>query len=403
MNTKKETVIYLTLILTGALGLSATPVLAQSGNTAYGINALLGAAILGNQNSAFGEDALRANAANDNTASGYKALRFNTLGNYNTASGSQSLQSNTSGSYNTASGYKSLYLNTEGQENTAMGYSALYFNKASSNAAVGAYSQYSNTTGTFNTSFGDSALYSNTTGLGNAAQGRSALYSNTTGDGNVGIGNLAGYVNTTGSNNIFIGRAAGLYETTSNNLYISNNAIVPLLYGKMSSTPSANKLGIGVFNVPAGDAIAVWNGAHLTTGGVWTNASSRDLKDNIEALSTEDANAALAALSPVRYVYKNSRDEEYVGFIAEDVPDLVATNDHKSLSPMDIVAVLTTVTKEQKAEIAVLSDSLAKQEAINLKQEAAFQEQEDRVLQLEMALAELLRNQSSKIHVGLID
>ncbi len=54
-------------------------------------------------------------------------------------------------------------------------------------------------------------------------------------------------------------------------------------------------------------------------------------------------------MSPVRYVYKNSGDEEYMGFIAEDVPDLVAMNDHKSLSPMDIVAVLTTVTKEQKS------------------------------------------------------
>jgi hypothetical protein len=170
---------------------------------------------------------------------------------------------------------------------------------ASSNAAVGAYSQFSNTTGTYNTSFGDSALYSNTTGLGNAAQGRSALYNNTTGDGNVGIGNLAGYVNSTGSNNIFIGRAAGLYETSSNNLYIANNALLPFLYGKMSSTAANVKLGLGTGTVGAGDTIAVWNGAHLTTGGVWTNASSRELKDNIETLSTEDANAALAALSPV--------------------------------------------------------------------------------------------------------
>ena len=145
--------------------------------------------------------------------------------------------------------------------------------------------------------------------------------------------------------------------------------------------------------MPAGDAIAVWNGAHLTTGGVWTNASSRELKDNIEALSTEDANKALAALSPVRYVYKNSRDEEYVGFIAEDVPDLVAINDHKSLSPMDIVAVLTTVTKEQAAkmtekdaEIAALRDALARQD--------------ERMLQMEMALAELLRHDADEVQVS---
>ncbi len=108
---------------------------------------------------------------------------------------------------------------------------------------------------------------------------------------------------------------------------------------------------MGIGTVAAGDTINVWNGAHLTVGGVWTNASSRELKDNIQALSAEDANKALAGLSPVRYVYKNSGDEEYMGFIAEDVPDLVAMNDRKSLSPMDIVAVLTTVTKEQAAKM----------------------------------------------------
>ena len=128
----------------------------------------------------------------------------------------------------------------------------------------------------------------------------------------------------------------------------------------------------------------MWNGAHLTTGGVWTNASSRELKDNIQTLSTEDANKALAALSPVRYVYKNSPDEEYVGFIAEDVPDLVASNDRKSLSPMDIVAVLTTVTKEQKAEIEELQDRIVQLETAH----------EERMLQMEMALAELQRHQT---------
>ncbi|MEZ5573730.1 MAG: tail fiber domain-containing protein [Halioglobus sp.] len=141
----------------------------------------------------------------------------------------------------------------------------------------------------------------------------------------------------------------------------------------------------------------------MTTGGVWTNASSRELKDNIETLSTEDANEALAGLSPVRYVYKNSRDEEYVGFIAEDVPELVATNDHKSLSPMDIVAVLTTVAKEQKEEISTLRDTLAQQASTIQKQEAVSRQQEERILQMEMALAEVLRNQSSENQVGLRD
>jgi len=37
-----------------------------------------------------------------------------------------------------------------------------------------------------------------------------------------------------------------------------------------------------------------------------------------------------------------------VGFIAEDVPALVATKDRKRLSPMDIVAVITRVVQEQQ-------------------------------------------------------
>ncbi|MCK7574508.1 MAG: hypothetical protein MZV65_00275 [Chromatiales bacterium] len=40
-----------------------------------------------------------------------------------------------------------------------------------------------------------------------------------------------------------------------------------------------------------------------------------------------------------------------MGFIAEDVPDLVATKDRKGLSPMDIVAVMTKVVQEQQGMI----------------------------------------------------
>ncbi len=253
---------------------------------------------------------------------------------------------------------------------------------------------YKTTTGKYNTALGSSALYQNVIGEGNVAEGHGALYSNTTGSYNVGIGQVAGALNSTGSLNVFIGRSAGLNETGSNKLYIANNPVTPLLYGVFSPTPAENKLGVGTGTVAAGDAVAVWNGAHLTTGGVWTNASSRELKDNIQTLSSEDANRALAGLSPVRYVYKNSRDEEYVGFIAEDVPDLVATNDHKSLSPMDIVAVLTTVTKDQKAEIS-------KQHAEITALRESLTTQDERMLQMEMVVMELKRHQADEVQVSL--
>jgi len=100
------------------------------------------------------------------------------------------------------------------------------------------------------------------------------------------------------------------------------------------------------------------SGAHVTTGGVWTNSSSRDQKENVAALSNEEARAALMQLEPVLFNYRNERDETYVGFIAEDVPDLVANSDRQSLSAMDIVAVLTKVVQAQQQKIEELEARL---------------------------------------------
>ncbi len=47
-----------------------------------------------------------------------------------------------------------------------------------------------------------------------------------------------------------------------------------------------------------------------------------------------------------------------MGFIAEDVPELVATSDRQGLSAMDIVAVLTKVVQEQQQKIEQLEARL---------------------------------------------
>lgn len=104
------------------------------------------------------------------------------------------------------------------------------------------------------------------------------------------------------------------------------------------------------------------SGAHVTVGGVWTNASSRAYKENIQELSAEKAIETVKNLSPVVYNYKSEPDHTYVGFIAEDVPGLVAMQDRKSLSPMDVVAVLTKVVQEQTKTIEALSAKIDKLE-----------------------------------------
>ncbi|MCK7476979.1 MAG: tail fiber domain-containing protein [Candidatus Moduliflexus flocculans] len=88
----------------------------------------------------------------------------------------------------------------------------------------------------------------------------------------------------------------------------------------------------------------------------WFDASSREYKDNIRELSAAEAVKALEELNPVTFSYKAEPGEQHVGFIAEDVPALVATGDRKGLSAMDIVAVLTKVVKEQQEMIANLAE-----------------------------------------------
>ena len=96
------------------------------------------------------------------------------------------------------------------------------------------------------------------------------------------------------------------------------------------------------------------SGAYCTAAGVWVDASSREYKENIEELSAGEAMNALEELNPVKYNYKKEKDEGYVGFIAEDVPELVASKDKKGMSAMDVVAVLTKVVKEQQKTISAL-------------------------------------------------
>jgi hypothetical protein len=176
--------------------------------------------------------------------------------------------------------------------------------------------------------------------------------SNTSTDG---IGFLLG-VNRTGNRQLWIADTASMAVGSTNKVVRigPNSGDISVL--TTAGSPTSMVLNAGGGNIGIGVAsptspIQHSNGATLSTGGVWTNACSRALKDNITDLQTDDAKKALADLQPVTYTYKAAPSEHHVGFIAEDVPELVATTDRKGLSPLDIVAVLTSVVKDQQKTI----------------------------------------------------
>ncbi|MDH3988372.1 MAG: SH3 domain-containing protein [Gammaproteobacteria bacterium] len=155
---------------------------------------------------------------------------------------------------------------------------------------------------------------------------------------------------------------AGLMITQSGGEtgYIMHNRASTLTIGAGSidriTINREGNVGFGV-NRPS-NPIELASGAHVTAGGVWTNSSSRARKENISELSAHDALETLGDLEPVHFNYKNDQAESYIGFIAEDVPDLVATRDRDGLSAMDIVAVLTKVVQEQQKQIEELEARL---------------------------------------------
>lgn len=81
-------------------------------------------------------------------------------------------------------------------------------------------------------------------------------------------------------------------------------------------------------------------------------SSSRTIKNDIVELESGKAAETIRQLSPVEFTYKSDTSgEKRVGFIAEDVPEIVATGDRASVPIMDVLAVVTKVVKDQQQTI----------------------------------------------------
>ena len=125
---------------------------------------------------------------------------------------------------------------------------------------------------------------------------------------------------------------------------------------KMVMIKKSGRIGIGVRS--PSHPLQLAGGAHCRNGRDWRGGSSITYKKDVEALSLRDALEALDGLRPVTFKYIDDEDELRAGFISEEVPELVATSDRKSLSPMDIVAVLTRVMKFQQHQMRDVSKLL---------------------------------------------
>jgi len=132
-------------------------------------------------------------------------------------------------------------------------------------------------------------------------------------------------------------------------------------YKNFVLAPFGGNVGIGTSSPSY--PLQMGSGACVTSGGVWTNASSREYKTDVKQLTAEKAMDTLSQLNPVEFAYKADSQEKHVGFIAEDAPDIVASKDRKGMSSMDVVAVLTKVVQEQQRAISELREKVVELQA----------------------------------------
>ncbi len=182
-------------------------------------------------------------------------------------------------------------------------------------------------------------------------------------DGKVGIGTWSPSnmleIETTGQNSTLMfdrtdgarvqfaakGTKAALNVETSHQLELGTNNTTRM------TIAADGKVGIGTTSPSY--PLQMGGGAY-SDGNDWYPSSSIKYKENINSLDADEAVDALNELNPVKFNYKSNKSDERVGFIAEEVPQLVATNERDGLSPMDVVAVLTKVVQEQQQTISDL-------------------------------------------------
>ncbi len=177
-----------------------------------------------------------------------------------------------------------------------------------------------------------------------------------------------------------------------NNATATNGLFIPRLQGR-SASQNAALIMEGLITTDTGSNPAiVYNAGKAASGGLTTRplvvyrnnnvakvtiaangnitatafnpVSSRALKDDIVDLDSAKATDALRQLTPVEYVYKDDETKEKrVGFIAEDVPEIVANADRQSVPIMDVVALVTKVVKDQQSTIEDQKQTIAQQKA----------------------------------------
>jgi hypothetical protein len=89
-------------------------------------------------------------------------------------------------------------------------------------------------------------------------------------------------------------------------------------YGTENLTNGEGSRYLYVGDLSSGNTIAAWNGASLTDGGTWTNASDRALKTDFAPADAKSILDKVSALPMDTWRYKSESDQRHIGPTAQD-------------------------------------------------------------------------------------
>ncbi len=275
------------------------------------------------------------------------------VGNWNVFIGTNAATNTSAGDLNTIIGWRAGFANTGHQGNTFVGAQAGESASPTANISTligekaGQIVQ-----GTGNTMVGERAGLITTTGFFNTFVGTTVAASNVGGARLTLIGHNANVSAPTLVNSTAIGEAA--IVSASNNMVFGDNAVVGWGFG----------VAPGAAAIRVGTTATNGNGATLTLGGVWTDASDSTKKYHVSKL--QYGLSEIIKLRPVSYKLKGTGQRDF-GFLAQEVktvlPEIVYGEEgNMSISYGQITAVLTKAVQEQHKEIEELQSKLLKEQ-----------------------------------------
>ena len=166
---------------------------------------------------------------------------------------------------------------------------------------------------------------------------------------------------------------------------------------------AGGKFRINVDQVPGAEFEVRPNG-NATLSGALTQNSDVNAKQDIVGVRHDEVLAKVVRLPISEWSYKDNPDARHIGPMAQDFYQLFALGDtDKGLSSIDTGGVALAAIQGLHAQLTEKSDLLEQVKAQNAALQTELQLYDKRMVQLETALAMLLRSRSAQVQAGTLN